>query len=283
MGSRRRFLRSVVNVVSPDREEAAVERELASHLSLREDEYRRRGLSADAARRATRLALGGVEQTKERHRDARGFRWLEDARRDAVYATPMLRRHPMATAASTLSLAIGIGINAAVFSVADWVLLRPLPYPDAHEVVHAFTAGTAPVTGPSGVAYDEFRAFAAAPAFRESAAYTNTTPVMAGVGIEPVHVMASRVTGNLFVAFGVPPAIGRAFTPDEVAAGTPVVILGHDLWRRSFLADSQIAGRPVLRRRYPRLCEPAACRKRRRRAPVRRLAERRGKSLHDPG
>ena len=163
MGSLRRFFRRLVNVMCPGRDEAGLERELASHLSLLEDEYRRRGLPDDAARRAARLALGGIEQTKEQHRDARAFRWLDDARRDAVYAMRMLRRHPIVTAASTLSLAIGIGLNAAVFSVVDWVLLRPLPYPDAHELVHVFTAGTAPVTGPSGLAYDEFRAFAAAP------------------------------------------------------------------------------------------------------------------------
>ena len=105
----------------------------------------------------------------------------------------MLRRHPIAAATTTLSLAIGIGLNAAVFSVVDWVLLRPLPYPDAHELVHVFTARRAPVTGPGGVDYGEFAAFAAAPSLRESAAFTNTTRVMSSVAIESVHVMVARV------------------------------------------------------------------------------------------
>jgi predicted permease len=245
MGSLRRVLRRLVNVLRPYRDEAELERELTSHLLLLEDEYRRRGMSADAARRAAILALGGVDQTKEAHRDARSWRWLDDVRRDAVYAMRMLRRHPIAAATTTLSLAIGIGLNAAVFSVVDWVLLRPLPYPDAHELVHVFTARRAPVTGPSGVDYGEFAAFAAAPALRESAAFTNTTRVMSSVGIESVHVMVARVAGDLFATFGMVPEIGRAFTRDEMAAGARVVILGHQRWQRSFSADRQIVGRTV--------------------------------------
>ena len=116
MGRARRFLRRLANVIQPDREDAGLEREIASHLTLLEDDYQRRGLSAEEARRSARLALGGVEQTKERHRDARALRWLDDARRDAVYAVRILRRGPVAAATAVLSLAIGIGLNAAVFS-----------------------------------------------------------------------------------------------------------------------------------------------------------------------
>jgi hypothetical protein len=113
----------------PGRDEAALEREVASHVLLLEDDYRRRGLSAAEARRSARLALGGIEQTKELHRDARAFRWLDDARRDATYAVRLLRRHPGVTATAALSLAIGIGINAAVFSVFDRVFASGVSTP----------------------------------------------------------------------------------------------------------------------------------------------------------
>src|SRR5262245_35126005 len=116
-----RFVRRLGNTVRPAREDASLDREIASHLALLEEEYQRRGVPAADARRAARLALGGVEQTKELHRDARSWRWIDNARRDAVYAVRMLRRHPVTTAAAALSLAVGIGINAAVFSVVDWV------------------------------------------------------------------------------------------------------------------------------------------------------------------
>lgn len=246
MGRLRRFLRRLVNVMRPGRDEAALEREVASHVLLLEDDYRRRGLSAAEARRSARLALGGIEQTKELHRDARAFRWLDDARRDATYAVRLLRRHPVVTVTAGLSLAIGIGINAAVFSVFDWVLLRPLPYPAPHELVRVFTAGTAPVTGPSALTYDEFTTFRHATAIREAAAFTVATRVMAGAGIDPAHVVVARVAGDLFVTLGVYPDVGRGFTPAEMAASAPVVVLGHDLWQRRFSGDRSIAGRSVL-------------------------------------
>jgi hypothetical protein len=155
------FLRRLIALVRPNRADADLEREIGSHLALLEDEFRRRGQSADEARRSARLALGGVEQTKELHRDARTWRWLEAAWRDALFAVRMLRRQPVTTAAAVVSLAVGIGLNAAVFSVVDWVLVRPLPYPAAHELVRVFTAGTAPVTGPAALTYGESNASAA--------------------------------------------------------------------------------------------------------------------------
>ena len=85
----------MINAIHPDREEANLKREVASHLRLLEDEYRRRGLSANDARRSARLAFGGINHAKELHRDARAFRWVDDARRDAAYAVRMLRRHPV--------------------------------------------------------------------------------------------------------------------------------------------------------------------------------------------
>lgn len=245
MGHLKRFLRRLVSVMRPGREEAELEREIGSHLVLLEDEHRRRGLSAGEARRSARLALGGIEQTKERHRDARAFRWLDDARRDATYAVRMLRRHPVATTTAAFSLALGTGLNAAVFSVVDWVLLRPLPYPASRELVRVFTAGISPVTGPSGLTYDEFRTLGDATAFRESAAFTTATRVMAGAGIDPVHVVVARVAGDLFATLGVYADVGRVFSPEEISAGTPVVVLGHGLWQRRFSGDRTIVGRSV--------------------------------------
>ena len=139
MGSLRRAFWRLINAIHRDREEANLKREVASHLRLLEDEYRRRGLSANDAHRSARLAFGGVDHAQELHRDARAFRWVDDARRDAAYAVRMLRRHPVATAAAVLSLALGVGLNAAVFSVVDWVLVRPLPYPAPQELVRVFT------------------------------------------------------------------------------------------------------------------------------------------------
>ena len=134
----RRVLHRVLNVFRGERSEAEVTREIAAHLALLEDEYRRRGLSPDEARLAARRALGSVAHVKDLHRDARGFPWLDDLRRDIAYGFRSLRRAPGFTAVAVLTLALGIGANTAIFSVISGVLLRPLPYRDADRLVQIF-------------------------------------------------------------------------------------------------------------------------------------------------
>ena len=250
MGGLRRVLWRLINVIHPDREEANLKREVASHLQLLEDEYRRRGLSAVDAYRSARVAFGGIDHAKELHRDARAFRWLDEARRDAAYGVRMLRRRPAATAVAVLSLALGVGLNSAVFSVVDWVLVRPLPYPAPHELVRVFTAATVESPGPGGLSHalihDEFAAFGDAAAFRASAAFTAATRVIASAGIDPAHVVVARVSGDLFATLGVDPDVGRGFSREELAAGAPVVVLAHHLWQRAFARDPAIVGRTVL-------------------------------------
>src|SRR5262249_21309092 len=99
-------------------------REIAAHAALLQDEFQRRGLTVEEARRAARRALGGIEQTRELHRDARSFAWLEDLRRDVVHGTRLLRRDPVLALTAILSLAIGIGVTTAVFTVANALLFR---------------------------------------------------------------------------------------------------------------------------------------------------------------
>jgi len=125
MTSLRRFLARVLSVARYRRTEHDLAREIDAHLTLLEDEYRRRGMTAEQARRAARLALGGVAQTQERHRDERSFVWVEDLRRDAVYGIRVLRRNPIVTFTAALSLAVGIGANTAIFTVANALLFRP--------------------------------------------------------------------------------------------------------------------------------------------------------------
>jgi len=91
----RRFFLRILNAFRPAAAESDLSRELESHLAQLEDEYRRRGLTADAARRAARLTLGGVEQTKELHRNARSFVWIDETRRELRYGARTLRRYPI--------------------------------------------------------------------------------------------------------------------------------------------------------------------------------------------
>ena len=121
----RRFLERLLNLLRVRRPDHDLARELDAHLALLQDAYEARGLSPDAARRAARLALGNVDHVKALHRDARSFRWIEDASQDAAHGVRLLRRSPVFTATAALSLAIGIGANTAIFTVANALLFRP--------------------------------------------------------------------------------------------------------------------------------------------------------------
>ncbi len=121
----RRFLERLLNLLRVRRPDHDLAREIDAHLALLQDTYEARGLSPDAARRAARLAMGNVDHVKEQHRDARSFRWIEDAWQDAAHGLRLLRRSPVFTATAALSLAIGIGANTAIFTVANALLFRP--------------------------------------------------------------------------------------------------------------------------------------------------------------
>src|SRR5712691_6139073 len=120
----RRFLQRLVNAIRPGRRETDLAREIDAHLALLEDDFVRRGMTADDARAAARRALGSAAHTGDLHRDARSFVWLDDLRWDTGYAARLLRRNPLFALTAALSLAIGIGANTTIFSVANALLFQ---------------------------------------------------------------------------------------------------------------------------------------------------------------
>src|SRR5690242_6665274 len=135
----RRSLRRLWHAFRQSRSERELDREISSHLRLMEDEYIRRGLSPEEAHRTARLALGGIEQTKELHREARSFSWIHDLKRDIRYALRTLTKSAGFTLAVITILGIGIGANTAMFSVLNGVILKPLEYVDADRIVRVQT------------------------------------------------------------------------------------------------------------------------------------------------
>jgi putative ABC transport system permease protein len=237
----RRFGQRFHNLFRHSRADRDLTREIHSHLLLLEDEFRRRGLSDEDARYAARRAFGGVEQAKEQQRDARSFRWLDDARQDFQYATRLLRRSPGFAIAAVFTLALGIGANSAIFTVVHAVMLRPLPYPEPDRLIGVVqrhkSFGVDVVTLPDYLQWrDEAKSLSAL------AGAWSITVNLTGVD-EPERLRGAAATSNLFTTLGVPPQIGTTF-PDSTSDSQSVV-LSDRLWRRHFGSTSNVLGRSV--------------------------------------
>ena len=227
-----------------------VEAEMAAHLELAIEENLRRGLPAPEARRQALIKFGGVEQAKERHREARGLPALEMLVQDLRYTFRNLRRERVFTFMAVVILALGIGANVAVFSVVNTILLRPLPFRDPQQL--AWFAGNHGVGGLSDTTYqaDAFEQYQRANrSFQEMTAFFAFYSASEGTLLgsrEPVTVSGVWVAGNFFETLGVQPALGRLFTAEECVKGArPAVLLSYPFWQRQFAADPAIVGQAI--------------------------------------
>ncbi len=247
MGAIRRSLLRLYNLLRPERAERQLAREIAAHLALLEDEFQRRGLSPEDARLAARRSFGGVDQTKERHRDERSFAWVEDARRDAHYAARSLARNPGFTVAAVLTLAVGIGGSTAVFSLVNAVLFHPLPFRDPARLVMVFEDNAKFGFPRNDVRPRDYARWASDnEVFESVAALTGHSVVLTG-GAEPEKVEGRRVTWSFFPVLGAKAQLGRVFSASEDRPGGPrVTILSHGLWQRRFAGDPTIIGRDLV-------------------------------------
>ena len=257
----RRFLLRLRNVVSPGRAEGELDREVRAHLTLVEEDYRRQGMSGAQAARAARLAIGGIEPTKDRHRDSRSFVWLDDLRRDIAYAARTAIRTPAFTAVAILTLALSIGANTAIFSVVDHVLLRALPLPNADRLVRLYESNVS-----AGQLRQDVSPAHATDWRREStsiellAVMGGTRVTMTG-GAESESLIGMLVGPEFFQVTGVVLTLGRPFDPSaytstangslgpvvlrQAVSGEASVIISHALWARQFGSDPDVVGRRV--------------------------------------
>jgi macrolide transport system ATP-binding/permease protein len=229
--------------------EQELSEELQFHLEHKIEEGIARGLSPEEARYAALRSMGGLEQRKEEIRDMRHLRWLTDFFDDARFALRSLRRTPGLTAFVVITLALGIGLTSATFSMVDGLIFRPYPVPRPGNVVSL-------VSTTHDSPFDRF-------SYREYLDIRDKTNsyvgVVANAGMEAVGFSADpgitprikggmMVSGNYFQALGVEPRLGRGFREDEdqVPSRNPVVVLGPDFWRHEFASEESVLGKTIL-------------------------------------
>jgi hypothetical protein len=205
-----------------DHLEQELDEELRDHLEEKMLLYARSGMSDEEARHAARRDMDGIELRKEQCRDARRVRPLEDLLQDLRYCLRGLRKSPGFTATAILTLALGIGANAAIFSVVNAVLLRGLPYPDESRILTLSNNQSLPDLEDI---QKQTRSFSAIGGINQQALdFTGKA--------EPLQITGGLCNAEIFSALGVQPALGRVFTPEEDRFGSPgLVILTHSSGR----------------------------------------------------
>ena len=225
--------------------ERDMQREMEFHLEMATRRNLERGMTPQAARRQARLAFGGAEAIKETAREAHRARGAEMLLADLRFALRSLRRSPAFTFAALLTVALGIGVSTAMFTVVNAVLLRPLPIPKPRDFAYLGWVWAKGGEIPSLTAFqyefvrDHGRGFAAVATYRTDEADPTDQP-----GAAPLRGL--RVSSGFFRTLGFTPRLGRDFDVGELKEGGPaVVILGDDVWRARFGADPGILRRQI--------------------------------------
>jgi predicted permease len=239
------------NLFHRKRAEQELDDEVRSYAALLADEKIRTGMTKEQARRNAGIELGGIEQTKEQVREVRAGHLLESFWRDLRIALRGLRKKPGFTIVVVLSLALGIGANAAIFSLIDAIVVRPMPVPHASEVIAIDTAASK-LTRYGGSSYLDYVDFCA----RAKTFKTLEISQQMSVGMnaatatpnsKPENVAGLLVSANFFPALEVQPLLGRGFLPEEgqTPEKYPVAVISYSLWNRVFAKDPDVAGKII--------------------------------------
>jgi predicted permease len=222
--------------------------ELAAHIDLAVDDYVERGMTREEARRCAMIEFGGVQQAREQQREARGLMSLDILLQDLKYTLRTLGRDPGFTTVAVLILALAIGANIAVFSVVNTLMLRPLPFPNAQQLLWI-----APPPTKCGLscatystdAYDEFRI--GSRSYQDVTGYfafSSPDNLSLKLGSAPVTATSIDVIANFFQLLGVQPTMGRVFRAEDARnSASPVILLSNAWWKRQFNADPNIVGK----------------------------------------
>jgi putative ABC transport system permease protein len=235
----RGWMRKLFGLRRRDALQAELEEEIRTHLELKS--------KAGGDPRAARRQFGNVGLAIEDARAAWGWPTLEAWLRDFRFAMRGLARRPGFAATVTITLALGIGASSTIFSLADTVLLRPLPYPDADRLVALQEASAANPDVLTPVAPGRLEDWRTMNRTFEAVSGSYADNFTETSGSEPERLAAAAVAPDFFDALATPPALGRVFTPEEEVFGGPLAaVISDGLWKRRFAMDPGAVGRTLV-------------------------------------
>jgi len=235
------------------RMESEMDAELRFHMEAYAEDLVRGGVHREEAMRRARLEFGGIERVKEEGREARGANLIDNLVQDLRYGLRMLRKNPGFTAVTVLTLALGIGANAAIFGLVDSAFLRGLPFREPERLVHIWTIeDDGDMHTPTPTQYLKVRK--ESESFEQIAAAGWADYFYGADGSVLQNLPGLLVTPNWLRTLGVQPLLGRDFRDEEQIAGQDaVVILSYDCWHIRFHADPSIIGKKIILNRRPAL------------------------------
>ena len=240
------------NLLRRDHVDQEWREEMDSHVQMLTDSFVAEGMTPQEARSAAVRQAGNLTARREEIYCMNGIHWLDSIRVDVRYAARGLRKHPSFTAVAVLTLALGIGANTAVFSVVNSVLLKPLSFPRAGELVDlALVApgagGIISSRGSLGLSPSMYFTYAEQNrSFQSMGVWTSGAVNVTGLA-EPERVFANIISDGLLQALAVKPEIGRPFTAADQAPGAAgTVLLSDGYWRRRFGGDRSVVGRKII-------------------------------------
>ncbi len=235
--------------------EEQLDKELRFHFDQHVADLILRGHSPEQATRQAGVALGGLEQMKERSRDVRGTRWLEDLLGDLRYATRALRKKSGFTLVCLLTLALGIGATTAIFTVVNGVLLKPLSYAHPERLVNLQEKTTWSTAWGDlwALTYPNYLDCKGGVHSLDMAALHNAGGGIVSAPGDAGYVDGVEISSNLFSVLGIRLVQGRPFSAGEDRpGGAPAVIIGHNFWRQRFGGNSGAIGMTLVYDGRPR-------------------------------
>lgn len=244
--------RKLVFLLRRKRMDRDLAEEMRDHLERKAAKNAAAGMSGEEAHYAARRQLGNLALQQEQSRSSWGFALLESIFQDIAYGLRGLRKAPGFSVVAILTLALGIGASTAIFSIANTVLLRPLPFPDPSRLMRIHTVSSRWPEMVMGQTLTNLRDIEAqSHSFQTIATFLPQARTITGSGY-PEQLATADVSAGFLTLFGCHPVLGRDFLPqDEQRQNGDVVLLSYGLWQRKFAGDPNIVGKVVTLEKQP--------------------------------